>query len=112
MQAENRVNGRDEADVWKGLVAGLIGGLVASWTMNRFQDVWIALADTLSPDGGEGTGKNQREQAKGSGEEEQDDTTVRAASAVSEGIFDHKLTESEKKWAGPAVHYSFGTAVG
>ena len=44
--------------------------------------------------------------------EAQDDTTVRAASAVSEGLFDHKLTQSEKKIAGPAVHYILGTGVG
>src|SRR4030095_2339440 len=39
-------------------------------------------------------------------------TTVKAASAVSEGIFGHRLTKNEKKIAGPAVHYSLGTAVG
>ncbi|MCA1600512.1 MAG: DUF1440 domain-containing protein [Acidobacteria bacterium] len=38
--------------------------------------------------------------------------TRRAASAISEGLFDHKLTEAEKKIAGPAVHYSFGTGAG
>ncbi len=37
---------------------------------------------------------------------------MRAASAVSEGLFDHRLTRSEKKIAGPAVHYSLGTGVG
>ncbi|HMF58696.1 MAG TPA: DUF1440 domain-containing protein [Pyrinomonadaceae bacterium] len=110
---------RGEGDVLKGLAAGLIGGLVASWTMNRFQDVWSALADKLSSyarssEQGEEQENNQREQrANSSGEEEeQDDTTVKAASAISEGIFDHKLTKSEKKIAGTAVHYSLGTSVG
>ena len=41
-----------------------------------------------------------------------DDTTVKAASAISEGIFDHKLTPGEKKIAGTAVHYLLGTGVG
>ncbi len=51
------------------------------------------------------------QQAQGDGEE-QTDATVKAASAISEGLFDHELTKGEKKIAGPAVHYAFGTAVG
>jgi putative membrane protein len=109
---------RSEGDVLKGLAAGLIGGLVASWTMNRFQDVWIKLA------GSQSSGAESSEQAEGQesgqglqqtqkqSDEEQDDATVKTASAISEGIFDHRLTKSEKKIAGPAVHYVFGTSVG
>ena len=108
-----RKRGRDEGDVWKGLAAGLVGGLVASWTMNRFQDVWFKLAEEFEQSeeqssARDGGGDNQQAQSG----EEQEDTTVKTASAISEGIFDHKLTKSEKKFAGPAVHYTFGTAVG
>lgn len=88
----------------KGLTAGLVGGLVASWTMNRFQDVWFGLADKRQPE--------ESLPASGEDQEEQDDTTVRTASAISEGLFDHKLTAREKKIAGPAVHYTLGTGVG
>ncbi|HEY0365970.1 MAG TPA: DUF1440 domain-containing protein [Pyrinomonadaceae bacterium] len=113
-----RANRRGEGDVWKGLAAGLIGGLVASWTMNRFQDVWMKLSEISEQSQGardeqQGDGQNSgqgEQQAKGG--EEQDDTTVKAASAISEGIFDHELTKSEKKIAGSAVHYSLGTGVG
>jgi len=84
--------------VLKGLAAGLVGGLVASWTMNRFQELWFSVAD--------------KGQSSAPGDEEPDDTTVRTASAISEGLFDHKLTTTEKKIAGPAVHYSLGTGVG
>ena len=99
MKAIAHTNGCDHNSIWKGLAAGLIGGLVASWTMNRFQDVWSKLAKGLEtwPD---------------SNLEVQDDTTIRAASALSEGLFDHKLTQSEKKVAGTAVHYTLGTGVG
>jgi hypothetical protein len=97
---------KQEANILSGLVAGLVGGLIASWTMNRFQDVWLKLADRQN---GSGQGSMP---TPGSNSEEQDDTTVRAASAISEGLFDHKLTESEKKIAGPAVHYGLGTGVG
>ena len=109
---------RGEGDVLKGIAAGLIGGLVASWTMNRFQDVWIKLAG--SPSAGAESQRQAEGQESGQGlqqtqkksDEEQDDATVKTASAISEGIFDHKLTKSEKKIAGPAVHYAFGTSVG
>jgi hypothetical protein len=104
-----------EVDVWKGLAAGLLGGLVASWTMDRFQDVWLKLSERDGKSQSErsaqresGTGSTGQQQPN----EEQDDTTVKAASAISEGIFGHQLTKSEKKIAGPAVHYTLGTAVG
>lgn len=99
---------RREGNVLKGLVAGLIGGLIASWTMNRFQDVWVKLADLQ--DGSDQGSKSTPEQSNN--HEEQDDTTVRTASTISEGLFDHKLTETEKRIAGPAVHYGLGTGVG
>jgi len=87
--------------VLKGLAAGLAGGLVASWTMNRFQELWFGLANN-----------DRSEETLPASDEEPDDTTVRTASAISEGLFDHKLTATEKKIAGPAVHYSLGTGVG
>ena len=96
-----------DGNVLKGLVAGLIGGLIASWTMNRFQDVWVKLA--AHQDSSDHSSKPEPQQSHS---EEQDDTTVRTASAISEGLFDHKLTESEKKIGGTAVHYSLGTGVG
>jgi putative membrane protein len=44
--------------------------------------------------------------------ENQDDATVKAAKAISAGIFGHELKEGEKESAGAAVHYAFGTATG
>ena len=118
-------NEYDASDVWKGLAAGLIGGLVASWTMNRFQDVWSKLAKGVENwsdnqfqnvwgEFAEGLEESSDTQGSKHGPtpEVEDDTTVRAASAVSEGLFDHRLTEREKKIAGPAVHYSLGIGVG
>jgi hypothetical protein len=125
MQDIRRVKGCDAGDAWKGLAAGLIGGLVASWTMNRFQDVWTKLTKGIEDwpgnpfqnvwgDFAEGLKELPGSQVSKSdpNTEVQDDTTVRAASAVLEGLFDHKLTQSEKKIAGPAVHYILGTGVG
>ena len=125
MQDKRRTNERDRSNLWKGLAAGLAGGLVASWTMNRFQEVWSKLAkraeasphyefENVWGEFGEGRKQSPDTQASQPNRtpEVQDDTTVRAASAVSERLFDHRLTQSEKKIAGPAVHYSLGTGVG
>src|SRR5688572_23839644 len=104
---------KDEGEVWKGFAAGLIGGLVASWTMDRFQDVWSKLAKGMETwsgnefqnvwgefaDGVEGSPGKRGSQIN-SLPEVQDDTTVRAASAVSEGLFGHNLTPSQKKVGG------------
>lgn len=124
MQDATSTDGRDDNNVWKGFAAGLVGGLVASWTMNRFQSVWSKVAEGFETwpvnqfqnvpadaDGGEEAPGTQ-DSVVGSKPEVQDDTTVRAASAISEALFDHKLTQSEKKIAGPAVHYILGTGVG
>lgn len=122
----------DKANVLKGVTAGLIGGLVASWVMEEFQSLWFKVSE--SPEGAqeESTSGETREQsqqtqdAQGngssveqqqseeaqSGEAEQEPATVKAAEAISEGLFGHKLTKDEKKIAGPAVHYALGTAVG
>ena len=104
----------DNGNVWKGLVAGLAGGLVASWTMNQFQAAWTRMAggsekphgaQSLQPsDGSKG---DQSQDAK-----EQDDATVETAKVISRQVFSHELQESEKKPAGAAVHYAFGIATG
>jgi len=125
MKVIAHTNGYDDHSVWKGVAAGLIGGLVASWTMNRFQNVWSQVAKGIETGPANQLQNKSGEYAKGGEEalnaqhsvvgskpEVQDDTTVRAASAVSERVFDHKLTRREKQIAGTAVHYLLGTGVG
>ncbi len=101
MDATRWTHDRHEGEVWKGLVAGTLGGLAASWVMNQFQA--LKPADTLA----RLLGEEQQ-----SDEESGDDATVKAASAISRGVFGHTLTKREKKVAGPAVHYGFGATVG
>ncbi len=114
MPTKRCANERGLGRVCKGLAAGLIGGLVASWTMNRFQGGWSKLAqgNRMSPLRQDQLESRQLESDEQGSVEPEDDTTVKTASAISEGIFDHKLTQREKKIAGPAVHYALGTGVG
>jgi putative membrane protein len=116
MSNAKEANDRDEVNVWKGIAAGLIGGLVASWTMNQFQAAWSKAAEGFEkPHGAQSMQRSEGPKPGQTSEENkdnQDDVTIKAAKAISEGIFGHELKETEKQAAGAAVHYAFGTATG
>ena len=78
-------------NVWKGFLAGALGGLAASFTMGQFHTL-LQKAESSAPQGKE-------------------DSTVKAASAISQSIFHHKLTPEQEKIAGPTMHYGFGASV-
>lgn len=88
-------NHQSDRAVWKGIVAGVAGGLVGSWMMTQFQ----AQLSKLAPE------------PEGDSDEE-DDATMKTAAAVSEAVTGRRLTNQEKQAAGPAVHYAFGSAMG
>jgi putative membrane protein len=102
-------------DVAKGIVAGVIGGFVASLVMNEFQQLWQKIAEGQERSHGaqsmqqgsprHGAGEMLRERGVDS---EDDDAAERTASAIAVGVFDHELTKGEKEAAGTAVHYAFG----
>jgi putative membrane protein len=67
--------------------------------MNKFQSVWSKLANQG------GTSQSQ--------DEDQDEVaTVQTAQAIAKPVLHRQLTAAEKKTAGPAVHYAFGTGMG
>ena len=113
------INECDEGKIWKGLVAGLVGGLVAAWTMNQFQALVHNLFEGDQRSHGaqsmqkgspqHGAGQELREQG---GDEEQDDATERLANIISKTVLDHELSKKEKETAGTAIHYAFGIASG
>jgi hypothetical protein len=83
--------------------------------MNRFQDAWSKLAQhnqRSHPARDPLSNNHERDERVEASSEPEDDTTVRTASAISEGLFAHKLTQKEKKIGGTAVHYALGTCVG
>lgn len=100
---------------WKGAAAGLVAGLVASWTMNQFQAAWTKATEGFEKPHGAQSLQPSEGPTPGEGSEQkqnQDDATVKAARAISEGIFGYELKEDEKQAAGAWVHYAFGTATG
>jgi putative membrane protein len=75
------------------MAAGLIGGIAGSIAIGKFNHYWASA-----------TRSNLEKKGL--------DSTVKAASAVSEGVLDHRLSEQEKPKAAAAVHYGFGSTMG
>ena len=94
-----------DGNLWKGAVAGLAAGLAATWVMTQFETLSQKAIQKLES-GKEGNGKEEK------GQQEDEDATVKTAEAISRHLFHHELSPKEKKVAGPAVHYSFGTLTG
>jgi putative membrane protein len=93
---------QEDGNVLKGILAGAVGGLVASWVMNQFQAGVTKVKEKV------GAGESASEGDQNEGE----DATVKTAERVSRGVFHHQLQEDEKKAAGPAVHYAMGAVSG
>ena len=90
--------------IWKGVVAGAVGGLVGSWTMNQAH---AAIAKLKKQSNG------QQQSEGNSGESgESEDATMKAAGKTLQVVAGRQLTHEQKKKAGPVVHYAFGAAMG
>jgi uncharacterized membrane protein YagU involved in acid resistance len=99
----------------RGAMAGMIGGAVASWSMQH-------MPQPNPRQGGQGNGSQSsqasqrqsqgKQRQQGQGDVEDVDATVKTAQAISRGFFDHELSEKEMNVAGPAVHYGYGTIMG
>src|SRR3954463_3164390 len=112
-------NRNRETNVLKGALAGFVGGLVASWTMNQFQAVLGKLiegvekshgAQSLKPAGGQESLQEMKREPEEENSEEEEDATEKVAEAISENIFGHELEKDEKETAGAVIHYAFGAA--
>src|SRR5690242_102751 len=81
--------------VYKGVIAGGIGGLAASWIMPKFQSFLSRALGHSDPHEGQG-----------------EDATVKTAQRISSALLGYQLSAEEKKTAGPLVHYVYGTGIG
>ena len=112
------------AHVLRGMAAGLLAGAAASWVMDQFQQI-RAMNPPQRPDddggaGGGGEAKSHAPQGKHAGEVQDlhqttnldENATVKTAERISQRILHRDLTQSEKRVAGPAVHYAYGSLVG
>ena len=83
----------EEPDLVKGLIAGVAGGLVASFAMEQFQALWMAASRRWQ-------GQRPGRKAK--------PATVKAADAIAERVVGHKVRKKHQKLAGEAMHYAMG----
>ncbi len=119
MQTRRRKNRQREASVSKGLVAGVIGGSVASIVMNQFQALVGKLILGIEKSHGaqslqqgspqHGAARMLREHGS---DDKKDDAAERLANTIAVGVFDRELTRSEKDTAGTALHYAYGISMG
>lgn len=95
------MNKQSTRSAWKGLAAGVVGGVVASWAMDRFQYWWLSFG-----------GGDELQLQQTPSDHQAEPATVKTASAISEEVFGHSLTVKEKEIAGPVVHYAVGATAG
>jgi hypothetical protein len=91
-----------------GVAAGFIGGLAATWAMNRFQALWSELAHGYQSQSAAGSedARDWQERHEGGNANEL------FAHAVTTRTIDRRLTSDELKIAAPIVHYAFGSSMG
>ena len=113
--------GAEAGDAWKGLLAGAVGGLVASCVMNQFQAAWSRR--THGVERSHGAQSLQTGELRGgddwpsglAGEREaaeSRDAAERLAAAAAETFAGRELTRGEQDEGGTLVHYLYGTATG
>ena len=76
----------------RGMIAGTLGGLAASWAMSAFQKQWAARVGAPEANGAPATHK--------------------AADRVSVALRGKRVAPRDKKAAAEAVHYATGAAMG
>ena len=101
------MSSRNGAHLASGIVAGIAGGLVASWIMNEFiENLGTPLQKAVQ--GEDASAGQQPEQ-----DEKSDDATMKTADAVVSAVTGGRhLSHEGKEKGGPIVHYTFGAIMG
>lgn len=100
---------RNQRSTAKGLAAGAVGGLIASWIMGNAHLALNKLTGEKSAGRQQPRSGAQRPQQQPASDETQ--ANVRAAVAIAEAA-GTELEPEQKQLAGTFVHYAFGTIVG
>jgi putative membrane protein len=87
----------NERSAWKGIVAGAVAGLAATYAMSKFQGSFAKLAQ-----------EDQGNQSDQTGEP----STVKVADRAAVAATGRHLPDEQKEKAGNLVHYGFGTLMG
>jgi putative membrane protein len=118
-----KIHRHQERNLAKGLVAGVVGGLAASWVMSNFQTFWSEVSSAIQEQKKKQQAQQaaahkdsqesgQRDEESEGGGEQQEPATLKAAEALSHSLRRRDLTQKEKQIAGPLMHYAMGTLTG
>lgn len=88
---------------WKGIVAGLAGGLAGAYVMNQFQKGYSKASEVLNA---------KRNGHKQEGAADGPDATMVTAERLMRPVLGRSLTWKEQQKAGPIVHYAFASLIG
>jgi putative membrane protein len=105
--AKEKIRPNPDAELWKGVAAGMAAGLVGTLAMTGFMGLWNKTGDLV---GGDLEERSRRQQQEQRGEEEP--STEKVAADLSQTVFHKRLDAATTKAVGNAVHYGFGSAVG
>ncbi len=93
----------------KGVLAGMLGGLIGTIVMSEFQNAWSKASNALTSERKENGGGDEKQEHEK--QQETEDATMKAAGKLAEMI-GRRLSHEQKKKLGAVVHYSFGTLQG
>jgi putative membrane protein len=96
----------------KGALAGLLGGLAASFLMNQFMSGVAFVTDGRKPSGPDPQRTKQLMTARRKRFHEMADPTGEISDSIARRFLDRKLTDHERNIAAPLVHYAFGALMG
>jgi uncharacterized membrane protein YagU involved in acid resistance len=83
--------------VWGGVIAGIVGGVIAAGAMSVVH---------------KGISAGARQQKPPPDQHQDEDATVKVAEGIARRLFHRPLPEDKKPLAGNLVHYAFGAGVG
>ena len=105
-----------EPQLWKGAVAGVVAGVVASWVMTRFQVALSGrgLTGSENPQSNKPVdGATGSSSGVSSPHEGRDDAAMKAADVTAQATLGRPLGREEKtEVGGPLAHYAFGASAG
>lgn len=98
----------------RGILAGVAGGLVASWVMNVFiEGAGPKISEAVESVSGQAHDEAPREQEQSEDQAPKEDATMKTADAVVSTVTGGRhLSFEERQKGGPIVHYAFGGLMG
>lgn len=89
---------------WKGIVAGVAGGLAGAYTMGLFAKLCTKASEKVNDP--------QRHKELQRAAADAHESTAKTADRLLRPVLGRRLTSSERDTAKPIVHYGFGSVVG